>query len=70
MSDSILSGKWILAVDDEPDVLDVLAEEILAECPDVKFDTATTFEEAQEMLALSATTSLSSTSWESGDSTY
>ena len=38
MSDSILNTELILAVYYEPDALDVLAEEILAECPDVRFD--------------------------------
>jgi len=51
MTDSILNGKCILAVDDEPDILEVLAEEILAECPEVKFVGATTFEEGLEKLA-------------------
>ena len=32
----ILKGKRILAVDDEPDVLKVLEEEILASCPNKK----------------------------------
>jgi len=34
MAGSILNGKRILAVDDEPDVLEVLEEEILDACPD------------------------------------
>ena len=46
MAGSILNGKRILAVDDEPDVLEVLQEEILEACPDCKFDKATTYEEA------------------------
>jgi hypothetical protein len=33
MSESILSGKTILAVDDEPDVLALLEEEIEEACP-------------------------------------
>ncbi len=32
MSESILNGKKILAVDDEPDVLTVLEEEIMDAC--------------------------------------
>jgi len=54
MGDSILNGKCILAVDDEPDILEVLAEEILAESPDCKFDGATTFEEGLEKLGSQA----------------
>jgi DNA-binding response OmpR family regulator len=51
MKESILSGKRILAVDDEPDVLDVLEEEILQACPNCTIEKAATFEEASEMLA-------------------
>jgi len=47
---SILEGKRILAVDDEPDVLDVLKEEILDSCPGCKIDKATTFQEAEKLL--------------------
>lgn len=47
---SILEGKQILAVDDEPDVLDVLKEEILESCPGCKIDKATTFQEAEKLL--------------------
>jgi CheY-like chemotaxis protein len=46
MADSILNGKLILAVDDEPDVLITLEEEILASAPKCKFEKATTYEEA------------------------
>ena len=42
MSESILSGKTILAVDDEPDVLALLEEEIEEACPTCTFETATT----------------------------
>lgn len=45
-SEDILKGKKILAVDDEPDILDTL-EEILEDC-DV--DKATSFESAKQML--------------------
>ncbi len=45
-SDDILKGKKILAVDDEPDILDTL-EEILDQC-DV--ETASSFESAKERL--------------------
>jgi DNA-binding NarL/FixJ family response regulator len=45
----ILQHKYILAVDDEPDVLEVIKEE-LAEIPDVTLHTAKTFERAREYL--------------------
>jgi len=51
VTESILNGKRILAVDDEPDVLDVLEDEILEVCPDCQVDRATTYEGAKEMLA-------------------
>jgi len=51
MKDSILNGKAILAVDDEPDVLDVLEEEILAACPKCDFTKATSYEKAIELMA-------------------
>ncbi len=50
MKKSILDGKRILGVDDEPDVLTVLEEEILETSPNCKFDKATTYEEAEKML--------------------
>ena len=50
MAESILKGKKILAVDDEPDVLMVLEEEIHEACPDCKFDKATTYEDAVSKL--------------------
>src|SRR5690606_11963597 len=43
-------GKKILAVDDEPDVLAVLEEEILDACPKCQLDKATTYEEAMKKL--------------------
>jgi CheY-like chemotaxis protein len=51
MKESILSGKRILAVDDEPDVLTVLEEEIRDACSGCIFDKATTYEEAVEKMA-------------------
>ena len=48
---SILNGKRILAVDDEPDILDVLEEEILEAAPKCKFEKATTYHEATRRLA-------------------
>ena len=50
MAESILNGKSILAVDDEPDVLAVLEEEILNACPRCTFDKATTYEQANELM--------------------
>jgi CheY-like chemotaxis protein len=50
MGDSILNGKRILAVDDEPDVLTVLEEEILGAAPKCKFEKAITYEEAAKKL--------------------
>jgi DNA-binding NtrC family response regulator len=50
MSESILNGKKILAVDDEPDVLAVLEEEIMDACPNCTFDKATTYESAAKLL--------------------
>jgi CheY-like chemotaxis protein len=46
MAESILNGKSILAVDDEPDVLAVLEEEIREACQNCRFDKASTYEEA------------------------
>lgn len=54
MAESLLNGRRILAVDDEPDVLEVLQEEILGTCPDCMFDKATTYEEADRMLKANA----------------
>ena len=50
MAESILNGKSILAVDDEPDVLAILEEEILAAAPKCKFEKATTYQEATKKL--------------------
>lgn len=50
MQDSILNSKRILAVDDEPDILAVLKEEILSEAPRCILDTATSYEQASELL--------------------
>ncbi|OPY69756.1 MAG: Response regulator receiver domain protein [Syntrophorhabdaceae bacterium PtaU1.Bin034] len=50
MAESILDGKSILAVDDEPDVLTVLEEEIRDACPNCKIEKATTYEKAAESL--------------------
>ncbi len=48
--ESILNGKKILAVDDEPDVLTVLEEEIMDACPKCTFDKTTTYEDAAAKL--------------------
>lgn len=50
MAESILNGKSILAVDDEPDVLTVLGEEIREICPKSRYDKARTYEEAVERM--------------------
>ena len=50
MSGSILDGKRMLAVDDEPDVLSVLEEEIRGACPNCTFEQATTYEQAAALL--------------------
>jgi len=50
MAESILNGKRILAVDDEPDVLDLLEEEIMADAPKCELQTATNYEEAAQKL--------------------
>jgi len=48
---SLLDGKTILAVDDEPDVLDVLEEEILEAAPKCKVEKVTTYYEAARRLS-------------------
>jgi DNA-binding NtrC family response regulator len=50
MKASVLDGRKILAVDDEPDVLAVLKEEIMDACPNCEFDTATTYDDAAKKL--------------------
>ena len=50
MTSSILDGKRILTVDDEPDVLDLLEEEITGACRDCKIEKATTYEAAVKKL--------------------
>jgi DNA-binding NtrC family response regulator len=50
MAESILNGKNILAVDDEPDVLDVLGEEILQAAPKCNFEKASTYYQATQKL--------------------
>jgi len=50
LAESILNGKTVLAVDDEPDILSVLEEEILGAAPKCKFEKAATYEEAAKKL--------------------
>jgi len=50
MAKSVLDGKKMIAVDDEPIVLTILEEEILGACPNCKLDKATTYEEAEAQL--------------------
>ena len=50
MKESILNGKKILMVDDEPDVLALVEEEITMCCPTSKIDKATSFEAASKKL--------------------
>jgi len=50
MTESILNGKRILAVDDEPDVLATLEDEIIGVAPKCKLEKATTYEEAAKKL--------------------
>ena len=50
MKESILDEKRILAVDDEPDVLMVLEDEILEAAPNCRYERATTYEKAVDKL--------------------
>jgi CheY-like chemotaxis protein len=50
MGESILNNKRILAVDDEPDILEVLEEEILGYAPNCVIEKATTYQEATQKL--------------------
>jgi DNA-binding NtrC family response regulator len=50
MAESILNGKLILAVDDEPDILDVLEEEVLEYAPNCRIEKVTTYQEATKKL--------------------
>jgi len=47
---STLNRKKILVVDDEPDILSVLKEEIESHAPDCTMDTATSYDEALKFL--------------------
>ena len=50
MAESVLNNKRILAVDDEPDILEVLKEEIETAAPTCSLDTASSYEKAVELL--------------------
>jgi DNA-binding response OmpR family regulator len=50
MAESILNAKRVLAVDDEPDVLEVLEDEILGYAPNCKIEKAFTYQEATNLL--------------------
>ncbi len=50
MKESLLKNLRLLIVDDEPDVLDLLREEIQEACPDCQIDEAGTFELAKELM--------------------
>jgi DNA-binding response OmpR family regulator len=50
MTESILDGKNILAVDDEPDVLSMLEEEIINACPNCKVDKAMSYDTAAKLI--------------------
>ena len=50
MAESILNGKRILAVDDEPDILAVLEDEILAYAPNCEIEKVTTYQEAAKKI--------------------
>jgi DNA-binding response OmpR family regulator len=50
MTVSVLDGKRILIVDDEPDVLTVLEMEIEDACPNCRVDKATTYEKGAELI--------------------
>jgi CheY-like chemotaxis protein len=50
MTQSILDGKHILAVDDEVDILDVIGEEIRQACPNATIQKATDYASAAKLL--------------------
>jgi len=50
MKESVLMGKRILVVDDKPNILTVLEKEISESCPECRFETATTYQEAVEKM--------------------
>ena len=70
MAKSTFDGKRILAVDDEPDVLATLKEEILASAPECKFEMATTYQGAEKKVRPKPMMWSSSTSWVFAASSY
>lgn len=50
MKESILNGKWVLGVNNNPDVLNRLEEKIKKAAPNCHFEKATTYREAFEFL--------------------
>ena len=50
MSESILNHKKVLVVDDEPDILAIVKEEIAESCPDTEVDTAGDYASAAVLL--------------------
>ncbi len=50
MANSVLDNRVMLAVDDEPDVLAVLEDEVRQACTGCRFDKATTYDAAAELL--------------------
>jgi len=50
MTESILKNKKLLIVDDEPDILNIVEEEIFNCCPDTRIDKAKDYETAAELL--------------------
>jgi len=54
MAESILNGKRLLAVDDEPDVLESLEELVLADAPGCRIDKAGRYEDAVALLERNA----------------
>jgi len=50
MKESVLDNKKLLIVDDEPDILAIIEEEILDSTSDVQIDKAATYEQAAEYL--------------------
>jgi DNA-binding response OmpR family regulator len=50
MPESILNHKKVLIVDDEPDILEVIKEEIADCCPETEIDTAGDYASAAELL--------------------
>ncbi len=54
MAESILNNKKLLVVDDEPDILAVVEEEIKDACPSCTVDKATNYEDAAALLKSNA----------------